>query len=131
MVIEQQAQLRDELLEAGGNSLEAYIAAPLDGRAQMEEAGGQVWIEESNRNDAAKMAADSEQQAAVQTEFANRHKKHFPSEANGELFAATYAEAWQEANPGLPIFWEIGAMEALYNALCEQGAFEVERVYKQ
>ena len=128
--IEQQAMLRGELLESAGVSLEQYQEAPRDGRAMTEQAGGEVWIHEDQQREASEIAGDSTEQDAVLREFCDRHPQHFPSQSNGDLFATEYATAFQEANPGVPVFWELNAMEVLYSGMVAAGAFEVERVYK-
>src|SRR5260370_21049881 len=86
--IELQAQLRDELLASSGNTLDEYQAAPRDGRQMMEEAGGEVWIQEDQQREASEIAADSDAQDAILREFCSRHPNHFPSQSNGDLFAA-------------------------------------------
>lgn len=133
-VIEQEAQLREELLESSGNTFEEFQAATQQGRDQMLEQGGAAWLAEDEHKEhqaqAAEIAADSDEQRVVQEEFCRRHPSRFPSQSNGDLFTNTYVDQWQEENPGLPVFWEIGAMEAVFAALESQGAFEVSRIYK-
>jgi hypothetical protein len=130
MAIELQDQLVSELRESAGVSREEYEHAGRDEKQMIVESGGQVWLDEAKQTEAAEIAADSAEQDAVLREFCSRHPNHFPSESNGNLFKDEYVAAFQEANPGVPIFWELNAMEVLYSALSESGAFEVERVYK-
>lgn len=128
MSITQQAFLRDELIASSGNTFEEFQAAPQQGRDQMLEKGGEVWIHEDQQREASEIASDSASQDAILREFCDRHPQHFPSQSNGDLFAAEYATAFEEANPGVPVFWELNAMEVLYDALVAAKAFEVERI---
>jgi hypothetical protein len=129
--INQQAMLNGELLESAEVPFEQYAHAGQDERLMMLEKGAQVWMDEEDQKEAAERANDTDEQVAVQSEFCNAHPNRFPSAANGTLFRDTYIEQWQEANPGLPVFWEIGAMEAVFAALESEGAFEVERKFRE
>jgi hypothetical protein len=129
--INQQAMLRDELIASSGNTFEEFQAAPQQGRDQMLEKGGEVWIHEDQQQEASEIASDSASQDAILREFCDRHPQHFPSQSNGDLFASEYATAFQEVNPGIPVFWELNAMEAVYDALVTAKAFEVERIYSR
>jgi hypothetical protein len=129
--IELQSQLREELLDSGGNTLDEYAMAPRDGRQMMEEAGGQVWITEEANREAAETAA-SDEQADIQQRLCDLHPQHFPSAMNGQMFLDAYVEQFREAHPDIThVFWDFDAMEAVYQGLLASGAFEVERVYKQ
>ena len=101
----------------------------------MEENGGQIWIDEAeheeHQRDAAAAAADTEGQNEILSEFCRLHPQHFPSQANGDLLAEEYLAAFVEANPGIRPFWDLAALETVYDALVAQNAFEVERVFKQ
>ena len=132
MSITQQALLRDELLASSGNTLDEYQSAPRDGQQMMMEEGAQVWIDEDAEREASAVAADSAEQAEIQTQFITNHPQHFPSEVNGQIFLDAYVEAFREVHPKIThVFWDLPAMEAVYNGLVAAGAFEVERKFRE
>lgn len=128
--IELQGAVRDVTLEAAGVDLEDFQRAPRDARAMIEDEAAEIMEHNQNFDVAVERASDEEEQAEVQTELANRHPEHFPSETNGNIFAEAYSQIWEEEHPGIPPFWEINAMETLYEALVAQHAFPVTRVFQ-
>ncbi len=127
---ELEVQLHHELVESSGHTVAEYESSSQDRRDQMLEQGAEAWINQANQQEAADIAADEDGQREAQSQLCGLFSSIFPSETNGQLFAERYAEYWAEANPNLPIYWEIGAMKALAEAMIAAGEFPVTRVYK-